>query len=96
MLQQLSWDVQILLDQFSGSPGVGLTEYYLAVSGTFSLVHIIMMWSVLGWIIHRSVIGGSDQPPFGVPSPVDSPWRGGKAYSIKRWKLRNPQNPYSL
>ena len=43
MLHQLSWDVQILLDQFSGSPGVGLTEYYLAVFGTFSLVHIIMM-----------------------------------------------------
>ena len=43
-------NVQIRLDQFSGSPGVGLTEYYLAVSVPL-LFFVNIMWPI-HWLIH--------------------------------------------
>ena len=74
-------NVQIRLDQFSGSPGVGLTEYYLAVSVPLLFLcehHVAHSLVDSSSFSGRRLVGlTSPSPsfggPFGVPSQVDSP-----------------------
>ena len=101
MSQPMSWALwQNRLVQFSGNPGVGFTECYLAVSVPFSLA-LIMMWSFIGWKqrIFWSSLEGSDQPQ--LPSGGSSlcgftlTWWGG-LYSMVWWKTKNPLTYYTF
>jgi hypothetical protein len=57
-------NVQNRLVQFGGSPGVGLTEYHLAVSGPFSCRahHVVTHWEIQPG---RRLVGLTSPPPFG-------------------------------